>query len=93
MNLLARFDFIKLISFVISGLNLIISDFLLPGVIMIFEDFFAGCFLLKFVKIGSETLGGKGGGGRPDFAQAGGVDETKVEEAFKKIKSLILFFL
>tara|TARA_B100001996_G_scaffold7680_1_gene6446 strand:- start:533 stop:1228 length:696 start_codon:yes stop_codon:yes gene_type:complete len=44
---------------------------------------------VKLVKIGSEVIGGKGGGGRPDFAQAGGVDENKIEDAFKKIKSLI----
>ncbi len=44
---------------------------------------------VKFVKIGSETVGGKGGGGRSDFAQAGGVEENKIEEAFNKLKSLI----
>ncbi len=44
---------------------------------------------VKFAKIGSELIGGKGGGGRPDFAQAGGTDISKIEEAFAKIKSLI----
>ena len=44
---------------------------------------------VKFVKVGSEIIGGKGGGGRKDFAQAGGQDQTKIEEAFKKLKSLI----
>jgi len=44
---------------------------------------------VKLAKIGSEIIGGKGGGGRPDFAQAGGVDETKIEDAFDKLKSLI----
>ena len=44
---------------------------------------------VKFVKLGSETIGGKGGGGRKDFAQAGGQDQSKIEEAFEKIKSLI----
>ncbi len=44
---------------------------------------------VKFVKIGSETVGGKGGGGRPDFAQAGGSDPSKIEEAFTKLKTLI----
>ena len=44
---------------------------------------------VKFVKIGSEIVGGKGGGGRPDFAQAGGINENKIEEAFEKLKSLI----
>ena len=44
---------------------------------------------VKFVKIGSEILGGKGGGGRADFAQAGGVEINKIDKAFEKIKSLI----
>ena len=44
---------------------------------------------IKFVKSGSEILGGKGGGGRSDFAQAGGVHSNKIEESFEKIKSLI----
>ncbi len=42
-----------------------------------------------FAKIGSETIGGKGGGGRKDFAQAGGQFKDKIDEAFEKIKSLI----
>ena len=44
---------------------------------------------VKFVKTGSEILGGKGGGGRSDFAQAGGVEINKIDEAFVKLKSLI----
>ena len=44
---------------------------------------------VKLVKLGSEAIGGKGGGGRADFAQAGGNDSSKIDEAFKKIKSLI----
>ena len=44
---------------------------------------------VKFAKLGSETVGGKGGGGRKDFAQAGGQDKSKIDEAFEKIKSLI----
>ena len=44
---------------------------------------------VQFAKLGSETIGGKGGGGRKDFAQAGGQDHTKIDEAFEKIKSLI----
>ncbi len=44
---------------------------------------------VKIVKSGSEILGGKGGGGRPDFAQAGGVHPDKIEESFEKIKKLI----
>ena len=44
---------------------------------------------VNLVKIASETLGGKGGGGRKDFAQAGGVDKNKVEKAFKEISKTI----
>ena len=44
---------------------------------------------VQFVKVGSEIIGGQGGGGRKDFAQAGGQDQSKIDEAFKKIKALI----
>ena len=44
---------------------------------------------VKFAKAGSEIIGGKGGGGRKDFAQAGGQFKDKIDEAFEKIKSLI----
>ena len=44
---------------------------------------------VKFAKTGSETIGGKGGGGRPDFAQAGGTEINKIDDAIKKLKSLI----
>ena len=42
------------------------------------------------VKIASEVLGGKGGGGRKDFAQAGGANKDKIEEAFKTISKKII---
>jgi len=41
------------------------------------------------VKIASEILGGKGGGGRKDFAQAGGTNKDKIEEAFKTLSKKI----
>ena len=44
---------------------------------------------VEFVKIGSEIIGGKGGGGRKDFAQSGGQDQSKIEDAFEKLKALI----
>ena len=44
---------------------------------------------VAFVKVCSEIIGGKGGGGRKDFAQAGGQDPNKIDEAFEKIKTLV----
>ena len=44
---------------------------------------------VDFAKKGSEIIGGKGGGGRPDFAQAGGVDASKIDKALEQLKSLI----
>ncbi|QIP08842.1 alanine--tRNA ligase [Bradyrhizobium symbiodeficiens] len=41
---------------------------------------------VNLVKIASEALGGKGGGGRPDMAQAGGPDGAKATEALAAIE-------
>ncbi|MGE0094474.1 MAG: alanine--tRNA ligase [Alphaproteobacteria bacterium] len=40
---------------------------------------------VDLVRVGSETLGGKGGGGRPDMAQAGGPDGDKADAALDAI--------
>jgi alanyl-tRNA synthetase len=44
---------------------------------------------VDLVRIGSEVLGGKGGGGRPDMAQAGGPDGNKAEAALDAIAGRI----
>ena len=44
---------------------------------------------VDLVRKASETLGGKGGGGRPDMAQAGGPDGAKADAALKAIESAI----
>ena len=44
---------------------------------------------VSLVKIASEVLGGKGGGGRKDFAQAGGTNKDKIEEAFQILSKKI----
>ncbi len=44
---------------------------------------------VSLVKIASQIIGGKGGGGRKDFAQAGGIDKNKIQEAFKAISEKI----
>ena len=40
---------------------------------------------VDLVRVGAEILGGKGGGGRPDMAQAGGSDASKAEIAINGI--------
>jgi alanyl-tRNA synthetase len=40
---------------------------------------------VELVRLGSEQLGGKGGGGRPDMAQAGGPDGAKADAALEAI--------
>ena len=44
---------------------------------------------VTFVKEAAVILGGKGGGGRKDFAQAGGVNKEKIEEAYKALTKKI----
>ena len=40
---------------------------------------------VNLVRVASEALGGKGGGGRPDMAQAGGPDGAKANAALDAI--------
>ncbi|MBK9081791.1 MAG: alanine--tRNA ligase [Rhizobiales bacterium] len=44
---------------------------------------------VDFVRVGSEALGGKGGGGRPDMAQAGGPNGAAAEAAVEAIASAV----
>jgi alanyl-tRNA synthetase len=44
---------------------------------------------VELVRKGSEALGGKGGGGRPDMAQAGGPDGAKASAALAAIEQAI----
>ncbi|WP_413848338.1 alanine--tRNA ligase [Albidovulum sp.] len=44
---------------------------------------------VEIVKAAAEALGGRGGGGRPDMAQAGGADASKAEEAVKAAEAVI----
>ena len=45
---------------------------------------------VSLVKIASEVLGGKGGGGRKDFAQAGGANKDKIQEAFNTLNKKVI---
>jgi alanyl-tRNA synthetase len=44
---------------------------------------------VDLVRAAASALGGKGGGGRPDLAQAGGPDGTKAEDALAAIRAAL----
>ena len=44
---------------------------------------------VDLVRAGAEALGGKGGGGRPDMAQAGGPDGAKADAALAAIEAAL----
>ena len=45
---------------------------------------------IDLVRKGAEALGGKGGGGRPDMAQAGGPDASKANDALQAIEAALV---
>jgi alanyl-tRNA synthetase len=51
------------------------------------EDLVKTYSAVDLAKVGSDALGGKGGGGRPDMAQAGGPDGSKAPDALKAIEA------
>jgi len=53
------------------------------------EDLVGKASAVELVRAGSAVLGGQGGGGRPDMAQAGGPDGSKAEEALAAIRALL----
>ena len=53
------------------------------------DDLTARFSAVDLVRVGVETLGGKGGGGRPDMAQGGGPDGTKAAEAIAAVKAVL----
>ena len=53
------------------------------------EDLTTKYNAVVLVKSASEVLGGKGGGGRKDFAQAGGSNKDSIEKAFKVLSEKI----
>ncbi len=53
------------------------------------EDLTGKLSAVDFVRAGSAALGGKGGGGRPAMAQAGGPDGTKGAEALEAIRAVL----
>lgn len=58
-------------------------------VVGVTEDLTKRFSAVDLVKIASEALGGKGGGGRPDMAQAGGPDGAKADAALSAIAAAL----
>jgi len=54
-------------------------------VVGVTDDLTARISAVDLVRIASEKVGGKGGGGRPDMAQAGGPDAGRANEALEAI--------
>jgi len=54
------------------------------------DDLTKSLSAVDLVRVGADALGGKGGGGRPDMAQAGGPDGAKAEAAVKAIEAKLV---
>jgi alanyl-tRNA synthetase len=59
-------------------------------VVGVTDDLTSRISAVDLVRAGSEALGGKGGGGRPDMAQAGGPDGAKAADAITAIERRLL---
>jgi alanyl-tRNA synthetase len=53
------------------------------------DDLAAQVSAVDLVKVAVATLGGQGGGGRPDMAQGGGPDGSKAKEALEAVKDAL----
>ena len=58
-------------------------------VVCVSDDAVSDFDAVSLVRVGSQALGGKGGGGRPDMAQAGGPDASKAQDAIEAIKQAL----
>ncbi len=58
-------------------------------VVGVTEDLVVTHDAVTLVRAASEAVGGKGGGGRPDMAQAGGPDAEKADEAISAVKAAL----
>jgi len=58
-------------------------------VVGVTEDITKKFSAVDLVRVASAALGGQGGGGRPDMAQAGGPDASKAAEAIAAVKAAV----
>jgi alanyl-tRNA synthetase len=59
-------------------------------VVGVTEDLVKRFSAVELVRVGSEAVGGKGGGGRPDMAQAGGPDGARINDALAAIEKALV---
>jgi len=59
------------------------------AVVAVTPDLIGRFSAVDLVRIASAALGGKGGGGRPDMAQAGGPDGAKANEALEAVAAAL----
>ncbi|MDM9628256.1 alanine--tRNA ligase [Rhizobium sp. S152] len=59
------------------------------AVVAVTADLVGRFSAVDLVRVASAALGGKGGGGRPDMAQAGGPDGSKADEALEAVAAAL----
>lgn len=58
-------------------------------VVAVTDDLTTQFSAVDLVRVGAQALGGSGGGGRPDMAQAGGPDGKNLQKAYDAIEKLL----
>jgi alanyl-tRNA synthetase len=58
-------------------------------VVSVSDDLVGRFSAVTLVQAASAAVGGKGGGGRPDMAQAGGPDAAKAEDALAAVRGAL----
>ncbi len=77
---------------VVSGIVVFIGqseDGKASAVVGVTDDLTERFSAVDLVRVASEALGGKGGGGRPDMAQAGGPDGSRAADAIAAVKAAL----
>jgi alanyl-tRNA synthetase len=79
---------------IVSGVVAIASlnDGKVSLVVGVTEDLLHRMSAVDLVRVGSEAVGGNGGGGRPDMAQTGGSDGSKIFDAITAIENAVLAY-
>ena len=74
-----------------SGVVTLIASFegKVSIVVAVTDDLTSKISAVDLVRAGAEAMGGKGGGGRPDMAQAGGTNADAANDAVLLIEKMI----